>query len=218
MKKLSIVSLVLLLVALGCKLPSSLSGGGGSATGGTSKGTATGGSDPRSDVIDASKKFIALPFFTANMEGTGQSEIKSQVEYVAPDKFHIKYLGGVGAGMEMIMIGKDSYMKNGDKWAKMPGNGGNIPNLRDSFTEEGLKSLTDAKFEGEDTIDGRPAMAYSYKNVTPVGSYPFTSKMWVSQKTGVPLRIYVEYGNGVLKNMTVNYDTDTPVTIEAPIK
>jgi len=215
MKKLSAASIVLLLVVIGCKLPSSLSGGGGS---GSSKGTSSGGSDPKADVVEASKKFLALPFFTAKMEGTGQTEIKSQVEYAAPDKFHIKYLGGTGVGMEIIYIGKDSYMKSGDKWSKMPGSGTNIPNLRDSFTEEGLKTLSDVKFDGEDTIDGKPAMAYSYKNVTPVGAYPFTSKIWLSQKTGVPLRIYVEYSNGALKNMMVNYDTESPVSIEAPIK
>jgi hypothetical protein len=42
--------------------------------------------------------------------------------------------------------------------------------------------------------------------------------MWVSKDTGVPMKIYAEYPNGKLKNMTINYDTETPVTIEAPIK
>ena len=120
--------------------------------------------------------------------------------------------------MEIIYIGTDSYMKTGDKWLKMPGSGASIPNLRDSFTEAGLKTLADIKFEGEDTVDGKPAMAYSYKNVTPVGAYPFTSKIWISQQSGLPLKIYVEYSNGMLKNMTVNYDTESPVSIEAPIK
>jgi hypothetical protein len=214
MKNLNVASIVLFLVVIGCKLPGGLSGGGS----GSSKGTATGGSDPKTDVVEASKKFVDLPFFSANMEGTGQTEIKSQVDYVAPDKYHVKYLGGTGAGMEIIYIGKDSYMKSGDKWTKMPGGGTNIPTLRDSFTEAGLKTLSDVKFEGEDTIDGKPALAYSYKNVTPVGSFPFTSKIWLSQKTGLPLRIYVEYSNGTLKNMTVNYDTESPVSIQAPIK
>lgn len=214
MKLLTAALFVLLLVVIGCKLPSSLSGG----TSGSSKGTATGGSDPKADVVEASKKFIELPFFSAKMEGTGQAEIKSQVDYAAPDKFHIKYLGGAGAGMEMIYIGKDGYMKSGDKWTKMPGSGSSIPTLRDSFTEEGLKTLSDVKFEGEDKVDGKPAMVYSYKNVTPVGNYPFTSKIWIGQTTGVPIKIYVEYSNGTLKNMTVNYDIESPVSIEAPIK
>jgi hypothetical protein len=213
MKRSYIAFLILVLTVIACKIPG-LSGGGGGVTG-TSKGTATGGSDPKADVIEASKKFIALPSFTANMEGVGQTDIKSQVAYVAPDRFHVRYLGGTGAGMELIYIGSDSYMKSGDKWTKSP-RGGNIPNLRDSFTEAGLKTLTDAKYEGDDTVDGKSASVYSYKNVTPVGSFPFTSKMWVSNDTGVPMKIYAEYPNGALKHMTVNYDTESKVTIEPP--
>ena len=220
MKNLSVILLLLLFVAVGCKLPGSLkdltSGKPGGS--GSSQGTATGGSDPKEDVIQASKKFIALPAFTAKMEGLGQTPIKSQVEYSAPDRFHVTYLGGTGAGMEMIWIGKESYMKMGEKWTKMPTSNTSIPNLRDSFTEEGLKTLSDVKFEGDDSVEGKPALLYSYKNVTPVGNYPFSSKIWIGKDTGVPMKIYVEYTNGTLKNMTVNYDTESPVTIEAPIK
>ena len=214
MKRLSTAAIILALAVLGCKLPGSISGGGSSS----SKGTESSGSDPKADVIAASKKFVDLPFFSAKMEGMGQTEIKSQVDYAAPDRYHVKYLGGTGSGMEIIYVGKDSYMKSGDKWSKMPAAGTSIPTLRDSFTDAGLKTLSDVKFEGEDTVDGKPAMLYSYKNVTPVGAYPFTCKIWIGQKTGVPLKIYSEYSNGMLKNMTVNYDTESPVSIEAPVK
>jgi hypothetical protein len=214
---------VLLLVLIACKLPS-LSGNGatnGSTTGGTTtggtQGTATGGSDPKADVTEASRKFIQLDSFTANMNGEGQTAINSKVEYQAPDRFRIKYLGGTGAGMEMVVIGKDMYMKTGDKWTKMPGSG-NIPNLRDSFTEEGLKSLNDVKYEGDETVDGKQTSVYSYKNVTPVGSYPFSCKIWVRHDKGIPMKIFVEYSNNqALKNMTVNYDVDTPVQIDPPL-
>jgi outer membrane lipoprotein-sorting protein len=220
MKRLFPIILLLVFVAVGCKLPGFLRDmtSGGTSKGGSSSGTATGGSDPREDVVQASKKFIALPYFTANMEGVGQTEIKSQVAFAAPDRFHVKYLGGTGSGMEMIFIGKEMYMNANGKWTKMPSTNTSIPTLRDSFTEEGLKTLTDVSFEGEDSVDGKPALAYSYKNVTPVGNYPFTSKIWVGKETGLPMKIYVEYTNGTLKNMTVNYDTETPVTIEPPIK
>lgn len=152
------------------------------------------------------------------MDGVGTGEIHSKVEYAAPDRFHITYLGGTGGGMEMIMIGKQMYMKAGGKWMKSPVNTGeSIPNLRDSFTEDGLKSLNDVKFVGEDTVDGKPAYVYSYKSATPKGEYPFTSKIWVGKSSGLPLKIDVTYDNGALKQMTVNYDTETPVTIDAPI-
>lgn len=214
MKRIFIVLMLLAFAGLGCKYFQSLKeAGSGGGSGSSSSG------DPKADLIDASRKFMDLKAFSANMEGVGQTEIKSKVEFVAPDRFHVSYLAGTGAGMEMIMIGNDSYMKNGAKWTKMPGNGAkSIPNLRDSFTEEGLKSLSDVKFEGEDSVDGKPARIYSYKNVTPVGAYPFSAKMWVGKSSGVPMKIYVEYTNGVLKHMTVNYDTESPVTIEPPTR
>jgi len=216
MKKLTLVLLLLACVGFGCKFIESLKGsgsGGGSASG------SSGGSDPKADIVAASKNFIELKSFSAKTEGMGQTEIKSQIDYVAPDRYHVMYLGGTGAGMEMIMIGNQSYMKpNGGTWSKMPGDAKSVPTLRDSFTEEGLKTLSDVKFEGDDTVDGKPALVYSYKNVTPVGNYPFTAKMWVAKATGVPIKIYAEYTNGMLKNMTVNYDTESPVTIEPPIK
>jgi len=220
MKKLTIVLLVLVFAGLGCKYFESLKSTGGSP-GGTGGGSGiSASSDPKADVVAAARKFIELKSFSAKMEGVGQTEIKSRVDYVAPDKFHVTYLGGNGTGMEMINIGNDSYMKSGGgNWSKMPGSGAkSIPTLRDSFTEEGLKTLTDVKFDGDDTVDGKPALVYSYKNVTPAGDFPFTSKIWIAKGTGLPVKIYVEYSNGVLKNMTVNYDTESPVTIEAPIK
>lgn len=213
MKRLTFVLLLIVLAGVGCKFFDSLKGGGGSGGSGASSG-----GDPKSELIAASRKFMDLKSFSAKMEGVGQTEIKSQVDFIAPDRFHVSYLGGTGAGMELIYIGGDSYMKTGGKWSKMPGDAKSIPNLRDSFTEEGLKSLTDVKFEGDDTVDGKAALVYSYKNVTPIGNYPFTSKMWVGKSTGVPIKIYAEYTNGVLKHMTVNYDTESPVTIEPPIK
>lgn len=217
MKRIAIVLILLACAGLGCKFFDSLKSGGSGSGSGSGGGTSTG--DPKADLIAVSRKFMDLKSFSAKMEGVGQTEIKSQVDFVAPDRFHISYLGGTAAGMEMIIIGDDSFMKTGTKWTKMPGGGGKaIPNLRDSFTEEGLRSLSDVKSEGDDTVDGKPAIVYSYKNVTPTGEYPFTAKMWVGKTSGVPIKIYVEYPNGVLKHMTVNYDTETPVSIEPPVK
>jgi len=219
MKRLTLILVLLSTVGIGCKYIESLRGGSDGGTSGGSGGSATASSDPKADVVAASKKFIDLKSFSAKTEGVGQTEIKSKIDYVAPDRYHVTYLAGTGAGMELIYVGSQSYMKPaGGAWSKMPGDAKSIPNLRDSFTEEGLKTLTDVKFDGEDTVDGKPALVYSYKNVTPVGNYPFTCKTWIAKATGLPMKIYVEYSNGMLKHMTVNYDTESPVTIEAPLK
>lgn len=215
MKKLTLVLLLFAAAGFGCKFFDSLKGG----SGGPGVGSGSGGSDPKADVIAASRKFTDLKSFSAKMEGIGQTEIKSQVDYVAPDRFRVKYLAGTGSGMEMIMIGNESFMKTGNNWSKMPGAGNNaVPTLRDSFTEEGLKTLSDVKFEGSDTVDGKPALMYSYKNVTPQGDFPFNAKIWVGKESGLPMKIVADYTNGVLKQMTITYDTETPVTIEPPVK
>src|SRR2546423_591809 len=159
MKKLTLVLVMLGCVGFGCKYLGSLKGSGGDSGGGSATGS-SGGSDPKADIVAASKKFIELKSFSAKTEGMGQTEIKSQIDYVAPDRYHVMYLGGTGAGMELIMIGNQSYMKtNGGSWSKMPGDAKAIPTLRDSFTEEGLKTLSDVKFEGDETVDGKPALA-----------------------------------------------------------
>src|SRR5437879_4909859 len=99
MKKLVPILLVLVVLALGCKYVTSLKD---AASGGSAPGS-SGGADPKADIAEASKKFIALPAFTAHMEGSGtQNAMKYQVEYAAPDRYHITYQGGTGAGMELI--------------------------------------------------------------------------------------------------------------------
>lgn len=179
--------MLLIVTVLGCSKFKELSGGssnsnGGSTGGGSTSGASTAGADPKADITSAANKFIALQSFSAKMEGMGQTEIKSQVDYVAPDRFHVTYTGGTGAGMEMIIIGNQTYMRSGGAWSKSPvASGGSIPTLRDSFTEEGLKTLTEPKFEGEETVDGKPAYVYSFKNKTPKGEYGFSCKMWVGK-------------------------------------
>ncbi|HMJ07535.1 MAG TPA: hypothetical protein VK468_00930 [Pyrinomonadaceae bacterium] len=225
-KDLFIPLLILAAAALGCSTIRDLAAkkdaaGANSSTASNtsaSRGATTASSDPKADIIAASKKFIELPSFSAKTEGTGGSELKMQIDYAAPDRYHLKYLAGTGAGMETIMIGKQTYMKTGGTWRKMPVDlGSSVPTLRDSFTEEGLKTLTNVKFDGDDTVDGKSALVYSYSNTTPQGNYPFTSKIWIGKDSGVPMKIQVDYASGTLKTMNVVYDTETPVTIEPPV-
>ncbi len=140
-----------------------------------------------------------------------------KLEYSQPDKFHMTYQGGSGRGMEVIVIGSDMYTKIGGKWMKSPGDAKAIGSSRDAFTDEGLKALSEVKFDGEDTVDGKSTQVYKFKNTTPVGGFGYSCKMWVTSDKGLPMKLACDYDNGVLKQMTVTYDLDSPVTIEAPI-
>ena len=208
MRGLGLIISVFIVLAVGCKLPDALKGSNSSTPsnsnssvpfgdGPASPGKVTASSDPKADVVAASKKFVELSSFTADMNGTGDNPIHMRLEYVAPDRYHIIQLGGPASGMETIMIGKNTYMKTGSVWRKFPMDvGSSIPNLRDTYTEEGLKSLTNVKYDGDGDADGKPALMYSYKN-TKVDTV-FTSKIWVSKDTGLPMKVVVDYESGAL--------------------
>lgn len=175
------------------------------------------GADPREEIIAASKKFLALDHFTANSLISGESEITMKLQYQAPDRFHANMTMGGDGEREFVMIGKDNYVKLAGSWKKFPVTEGNdAMSMRDLFTEKGLKSLTDVIYEGEDTVEGKAAYRYSYKNVTDVEKFPFTSRIWIDSVSGVPLKLVVEYEKGVVKHLTTMYDTSTPVTVEIP--
>lgn len=228
MKSAFLAVLIVSAALIACKLPSSLTSSNGSTASNSTNstdsepgtaGTSTAGRDPKGEIASATRKFSELPYFSAQMDGTGPNEIHMKLEYVAPDKYHVSHTGGPVAGSETVIIGKDSFLKMNGKWMKFPGNlGDSIKTMRDQFTEEGLKRLNDVKFLGDDSVDGKPAYAYSYKSNTPVDNTAFTSKVWVVKATGLPAKIEVNYESGKMKTMTVNYDTDTPVSIEPPIK
>ena len=208
MKKLMLVLIFIATVVSGCKT-SKVSG---------TPGGATAPSDPKAEVIEASRKFIALKSLTGKIEGNATTPYKQQVEYAAPDRYHVVYRDNAGAEAETIMGGNDAWVKSGDSWKKMPGDTNPTPTMRLPFTEEGLKSLTDVKFEGEESVNGMPALVYSYKQVTVVGNFPKKQTIWVSKSSGLPVKSYVEYSSGPIKTLTTTFDTESPVTIELPSK
>src|ERR1043165_3573163 len=117
MKQTVLLLMLIASVGLGCKF---FGGSSSGSNGGSTSGGAGGGSDPKGDVIAASKKLIDLKSFSAKMQGTGSSgEIKQQVDYQAPDRYHVIYQAGAAPGMEIIFIGSDMYMKSaGGKFSK----------------------------------------------------------------------------------------------------
>src|SRR3982750_2299959 len=77
--------------------------------------------DPKGVVIAASRKLIALKSLSAIVEGQGQLAIRKDVQFVAPDRYHIKFDDETGAHVEMLSIGNDTYIRSGDSWNKLAG-------------------------------------------------------------------------------------------------
>lgn len=206
MKKLMLVLILIAAVVSGCKT-AKVSG---------SEGDTTPPSDPKAAVLEASQKFMALKSFRGNIDADAETPYKQQVEYVAPDRYHVVYRDAAGAVTETVMGGKDAWVKSGDSWNKMPGDTSPTPTIRNSWTEEALKSISDVKFEGEESLNGKPALVYTYKVVTVVGNFLTKRKIWVSKSTGVPMKSVVEYSNGPIKTLTNTFDTESPVKIDLP--
>ena len=217
--KISFIFVIFILIfsVIACKLPdfASKSESNSSSISTQKENPVTASSNPRDDVIKASKKFTEQNSIQATIDMTGSTNMRMEFEYIAPDRYHIKN----APSMEIIIIGKNTYLKVNGNWQKSPANlGDSIPKMRDAFTEEGMKSLTDVEYVGEDSIDGKDALLYRYKGNTIKDATAYDSKLWIGKDDGLPLKIEVEYPNGgVLKQMTTIYDYDTKVTIESPM-
>lgn len=212
--------ILLLCVAIGCKLPNlgmqtnSSTASNASGTAPATSGSFVASGDPKQDLIEISKRFTNVKAFQAKMVGTGERPFSMDAGFVAPDRYRIRT-----GGMESIIIGKDTYTKVGGSWRKFPmALNQSIPTMRDMFTEEGLKSMTGASFDGNDTLDGKDALLYSYKGAGVKGVSSYESKLWISKSDGLPLKVEVNYDTGQLKQATITYTYDENATIEAPIK
>ena len=174
--------------------------------------------DPKAAVIDAARKFTALNSVSGKVEATGETSFTKSVQYAGPDRYHTKYHDDAGADMEMIIVGQEAFIKSDDLWKKLHGDESPVPTMRNQFSDEVMKSISDAKFEGEDIIDGKPALVYTYKRVTLVGNFNVACKVWVGKTSGIPIKSYEDYSGGLVKTRTTTFDTDSPVTIDVPAK
>ena len=214
--------LIMIFSVLACKMPNFLSKSEESNSNSVStqkensekEKLVTVSENPREDIIKASKKFSQQDAFQATMDGKGEKNMHMKIAFIAPDRYHINN----APSMELIIIGKSTYMKLNGKWQKSPVNmGDSIPKMRDAFNEEGLKSLGEVEYVGEDSVDGKTALLYRYKGNTVKDATAYDSKLWVGKDNGLPLKIEVKYPNGgALKEMTTVYDYDKAITIESP--
>ena len=169
--------------------------------------------NPAADIEAMADKFLAEKTFRAKMRGTGEKEVKTDLEFVAPDRFRIK----TGPGLETIVIGKDVYLSMNGSYQKLPGAmDGSIPDLRATFNKEGRKWFSDVRFVGEESVNGKPSLVYEYKNKGEGNLGENDSKIWVAKDDGLPLKIESRYKRGNLRTMIIEYEYDPNITIDVP--
>lgn len=169
--------------------------------------------NPAADIDAMADKFLAQRSFRAKMIGTGDKEVRTDLEFASPDRFRIK----TGPGLETIVIGKDVYVSLEGSFMKLPGGmPDSVPNLREAFEKEGRKWFSDVRFVGEETVNGRPAYAYEYINKGPQSTGENNSKIWVAKDDGLPLRLESRFKSGNFKTMTIEYEYDPNIKIDVP--
>jgi len=138
---------------------------------------------PKETVHDAFAKFLAAKSFRATVTDAKSGEQLSQLEFVAPDRYHMKS----GKGPETIIVGDDAYMDMNGQLMKMPIPVGKmIGPYRNEGTLRQMESGITVTDLGADSVGGEPAHAYSYTVTEPAKA---DVKLWIADKTGMPLQI-----------------------------
>jgi hypothetical protein len=215
MKKLTPVFLLLLLSILGCKIPGSLSSGGGNNS--SAKDSNTANPDPKPQLTDAFKKFRNAAFVTVKKESVG-AEAKTVVEQysAATESFSRKYL--TGDGIDVIIVGKENFSKQNSFWPWLKDTGSNYSASETFFPRYDLltRHIPDLVVDpqGEETIEGKAASVYKLRAPKPNPDFPTSIRVWIEKDKGLILKIVT--GNDKEDISTEVFDFDTPVKIERP--
>ena len=152
--------------------------------------------DPKEDVKQAFLKLNSAKCWRAVLTTSGGRAM--QIEFVAPDRFHIKNpsnVEGERASPEMIIIGKETYMKMGNMpWRHAPqgaGFGEIIQEARRTDVAEEMARYEEIKFAGSEDLDGVPALVYRFKRKDENG-HESSGKIWIAASDGVLRKIEKE--------------------------
>jgi hypothetical protein len=165
------------------------------AAGGT--GTAGAGATGLADGFSKVKSFRA----TITIESSGQKQ-EGTIESVQPDRLHLNILG-----LELISIGRDSWLKAGATWTKQSGTGVGAFQSADVASQIAAFNGPGVLREGTDTVNGKRCDLYR----TPAGS-GVSSVACVAD--GLPLRVVTEAAAGKTTVVFTDYNAD--IKIEAP--
>ncbi|HSX59685.1 MAG TPA: hypothetical protein VLF18_05760 [Tahibacter sp.] len=173
---------------------------------------------PREDVHAAYTRFLAAKSFRATVTDVGKGQQLSQMDFVAPDRYHIR--NGQGQ-MEQILIGDDAYTLIDGKRVKLPMPikvGRIVGQYRNQSTLDELARDLDVTALGDDTVDGAAAKVYAYTVTEPAKS---DVKVWIAVATGMPIQLESSGRFMGVKSTTRlrYYDYDDPtIRVYAPVE
>ena len=141
---------------------------------------------PRDDVHAAYTRFLAAKSFRATVTDVKKGQQLSQMDFVAPDRYHIR--NGQGQ-MEQILIGDDAYTLIDGKRVKLPMPikvGRIVGQYRNQSTLDELARDLEVTALGDDSVDGIATKVYAYTVTEPARS---DVKVWVGVASGMPVQL-----------------------------
>jgi len=188
-------------------------GGGKKSSSGESSGGAPPGSPSNSQATAIANEFAAfgtafskVKSFKATVSSNSGSgpDIEASLEVQPPDRYHV-----TSPAVEIIAIGKDTYVKAGANWVKSPSGGGagslaQIAQLPALATAIPTASISKG---GTETVNGTKCQLYSQAGPSGTTEYCIANNL--------PIRLVVT--SGTSKSTVIFSDYDKPLEIKAPI-
>ena len=133
---------------------------------------------------------------------------------VVPPDFHqvVSAMGNVVA--EQYIVGGTIYNKVDGAWSQYAG-GSAALSMVGSFTQSFSDSLvySDGMVNGIETVNGSPAIVYSYSTTLKGVDGSAQYKLWVDQASGLPVRSVNITPDGLTIDQTITYDNSITITL-----
>lgn len=169
--------------------------------------------NPKDDLLNSTLRLQAYEAWAATLENNLIPEMKTELEYSKPDRYRIK-----NPMSEVVVIGSDAYVKEKGTWKKIPEDiGAQISAMKKTFNAESMKAIREVTKSAPEKIDGKEAAIYTYSIESGANSPPNSTKVWIANDSGLPLKIIVQTQNtDATQIVTTKYDYNKKVKIEAP--
>lgn len=168
---------------------------------------------PKDDVHAAFSKFLAAKTFRATVTDVKTGQQVSAMEFVAPDRYHLH----PSKGPDTIIVGDNGWMNMNGRMTPMPIPVGKmIAQYRNERVQRELESGMSVADAGSGSVDGEPAHAYTYTVTEPVKT---DVKLWISDKTGLPLQIESQgsfMGKPTMTRVRYSDFNNPAITVSAP--
>ncbi len=165
--------------------------------------------DPQAvaEVQAAFQKFLAVSTWRARITAGGRAQ---EMEYVAPDRFHMLAAGQGGQATDIFIVGHEMWMHTGTQCQKLPVA---MPfmNPREAVSHGPEAKITVTR-GGPETIDGTPIQTYNV--LVDTQGRQMQEKFSVVTATRLPRRVEMPSAQGTT---VVDYsDYGAPITINNP--